>query len=155
LVCLPPPQVLLQRVYARQPPTWQCTGHWWVLQFRLLRSDGQPLPPFLGAVEILRVTACVPVPQVLVQRGQPDHDDTTQSTGHFFVLQTADEESAAHFLPPYLAWRVILRLRVFLPPAQVLLQPVHAPHEPTVQSIGHLSLLHVRFWSSFGQPLPP
>jgi hypothetical protein len=53
-----------------------------MLQSELMIVDGQRLPPYAGAVLMLRVLKVLPTPQDLEQEAGVPQSDTTQSTGH-------------------------------------------------------------------------
>lgn len=155
LVWVPPPHFLLHAVQAFHELILQWTGQPLVRHDRDLARDGQPLPPYFGLVVILRVVFCVPPPQVFEHAGQPFHDDTAQSIGQCFELQTLVCLRLGHLTPPYLAETWMPLERVVLPPPHVLLHDAQDPHDETLQLTGQGEVLQALVSLILGQALPP
>jgi hypothetical protein len=69
-----------------------------------------------------RVRILEPWPQVLLQADQAVQAPWTQSTGQELRLQFWEEVRTGHSLPPLATAVVTLRVRVWEPPPQVLVQ---------------------------------
>ena len=97
----------------------------------------------------------VPPPHDLLHAAHLPQAPILQLTGQLFVWHFCDFVSAGHFLPPYLAFLVTLRVVVCLPPPQVLEHFGQPAHGDTAQSIGHFFLLHTLDCESAGHLTPP
>jgi hypothetical protein len=87
------------------------------------RTFGHALPPCLGCSS-RRVRRWWPVLHDLEQRDQPPHPWIRQWTGHGCVLHLRDSVRAGQALPPFRAAVVTRRVRVCVPEAHDLEQPV-------------------------------
>jgi hypothetical protein len=73
---------MLQKPHFDQEASVQSRSQDPVLQPRISEALSHSLPPFLALVITARVRICTPPSQSLVHFDQPDHSETTQSTGH-------------------------------------------------------------------------
>jgi hypothetical protein len=138
----PAPQVLEQAVYFVQAVTTQSTGQAWALHSFLWIMEPQALPLYKGLVEMMRTRDWTPEPQVLVQAEYLPQGVRTQSIGQAILAHATVWERAAQALPLFLAATVTRRVRVFVPPAQDLVQAEYLPQAETWQSTGQPTSSH-------------
>jgi hypothetical protein len=160
-LCVPPPQALLHMLQSLQLLTSQFTGiaHGWVLHARVSRRTGQAIPPFIGCCVTVRVRVCIPPPQVLLHALNSLQSLTWQFTGiaHGWVLHARVSRRTGQAIPPFIGCCVTVRVRVCIPPPQVLLHALNSLQSLTWQSTGiaHGWVLHARVSLSGGQARPP
>ena len=104
---------------------------------------------------MLRVTTCLPPPQVLVHVLQELHEPTAQSTGHESLPQVRVALSAGHTSP--LCCMAISTLRVWVcePPPHECVHALQAPNAETSQSIGQATTVQAVDCADSPHATPP
>mmetsp|Transcript_18226 Transcript_18226/g.47041 ORF Transcript_18226/g.47041 Transcript_18226/m.47041 type:complete len:230 (-) Transcript_18226:566-1255(-) len=147
--CCPPPHVTTtparsQSVHSPHldhSQTLRCVSHGSRTQtpISMLAPPSQALPPFLASSTMLRCRLYCPLPQVTVQMDHGVQSSHRQSTGakpmHGSRLHLVTScRSAAHCFPrPWARW-TMSRRRSLVPPEQVRVHVLQAPHSPCLQS---------------------
>mmetsp|Transcript_123741 Transcript_123741/g.346551 ORF Transcript_123741/g.346551 Transcript_123741/m.346551 type:complete len:204 (-) Transcript_123741:1356-1967(-) len=102
-----------------------------VLHASVSTGVSQNLPPWFGFTSTERVFCRAPPPHSFVHFDQPDHFDMTQSTEHLYWPHLVCFRSAGHTMPNWLAFTMMPRLNVFVPPQEKgsILPPTLLGHE--------------------------
>jgi hypothetical protein len=111
-------------------------------------------PPCMEAEVMERDLVLEPVPHDLVQAPKEDQPETLQLRGQLNVLQTVDDERIGHATPPLATPTTMVRVLVFLPVPQDLVQAPYVDQAETLQSTGQAWVLQTRS-SEVGQASPP
>ena len=98
---------------------------------------------------------CVPPPHGRVHEKRGRQSPTVQLIGHGMGLQPSTCFSDGQVKPPLSGWNVMVRDRVRVPPAHVLVQPPHSPHGATLQCTGQGPFSHLRVSLSSPHARPP
>ena len=147
--------VRLHSPHADHCDTPQSRGHWCPLHGRRSIVFGQGAPPLALLRRTSRVRVLAPAPHDLEQIDQSDHDRTLQATGHGASAQRRDWLWMPQLKPPCIAFVLMARLRLCVPPMHVFVHVLHEPHSSITQSRGHLGTSHARCCLRPGQAPPP
>jgi len=141
-------------------------GHACLLHDCCSDKDGHAAPPFRADAVMLRERVWVPPPHDLLHEPHADQPDTAQFTlggavGHACLLHDCCSDKDGHAAPPFFAGKVMLRVRVWVPPPHDLLHEPHADQPDTAQltlngaGVGHACLLQGCCSDKDGQAVPP
>ena len=103
----------------------------------------------------MRVRCLVPMPQVMEQALYGDQALTTQSTAQCSTLQATVSERLGTGAPPCWESTITERVRVLVPPPQVIEHALKADQPETTGLTGHGCVLHWASSCRSGQGVPP
>mmetsp|Transcript_77670 Transcript_77670/g.173817 ORF Transcript_77670/g.173817 Transcript_77670/m.173817 type:complete len:337 (+) Transcript_77670:234-1244(+) len=155
---VPFPQVFVHADQRPQSDQRQSTGQPSVLHAIVASPcPWQFLPPLAAGVETLRLRTIEPPPHVLLQFVHGLQLFHSQSTGQPSTLQSCSSLSVpVQSVPPFAASKAFCRLRMVLPPAQLLVQSDQLPQGVHSQFTGQPATLQLI--DSLSEPshcLPP